>query len=319
MQNNKYKLSVIIPVYGVEKYIEKCARSLFEQTLDQIEFIFINDCTKDRSIDILKNVIKDYPHRHDDIKIMTMPKNSGQAAVRQVGMESAIGEYIIHCDSDDWIDPDAYRIMYEEAHNGNYDLVFCDYCIVSDKQTKIVKRKVSNGSQDIVSLLVCSQIWTLWGALVKRDICIKNQIRYPGADNGEDMALMVQIASYAKTYKHIPSPLYYYRVDNNQSITNNVTVAGFLKRINNLYSNTNLIIDFFKDNNLSDKYCDLIVYLKLLCKVNFVTYTFDFGLKEIWNSFYPELKLINVLQVRLIPFRFKLYFMYLTLRFRLGL
>ncbi len=104
------KVSVIIPVYGVEKYIERCARSLFEQTLDDIEYLFIDDCTPDKSIEMLKQVLEDYPHRKPQVVIHRMEQNSGQAAVRKWGMQNAIGDYVIHCDSDDWVE----LTMYEE-------------------------------------------------------------------------------------------------------------------------------------------------------------------------------------------------------------
>ena len=79
------KLSVVIPVYGVEKYIERCARSLFEQTLDDIEYIFVNDCTKDGSIDILNAVINDYPARKEQVRIVHHEKNKGLPFARQSG------------------------------------------------------------------------------------------------------------------------------------------------------------------------------------------------------------------------------------------
>ena len=82
---NMPKVSVIIPVYGVEKYIERCARSLFEQTLDDIEYLFIDDCTPDKSVDILKHVLEEYPQRKSQVVIHRMEKNSGQAAVRKWG------------------------------------------------------------------------------------------------------------------------------------------------------------------------------------------------------------------------------------------
>ena len=121
------KVSIIIPVYGVEKYIERCARSLFEQTLDDIEYLFIDDSTPDRSIDILKRVLENYPHRKSQVNIHRMEQNSGQAIVRNWGMQNATGEYVIHCDSDDWVDTDMYRAMYEEAKDKNADVVVCDY------------------------------------------------------------------------------------------------------------------------------------------------------------------------------------------------
>ena len=121
------KVSIIVPVYGVEKYIERCARSLFEQTLDDIEYLFIDDCTPDKSIEILKNVLKDYPQRKDQVIIHRMEKNSGQAAVRKWGMIKATGDYTIHCDSDDWVDVTMYEKMYNKAIEEKSDLVICDF------------------------------------------------------------------------------------------------------------------------------------------------------------------------------------------------
>ena len=106
---NMPKVSIIIPVYGVEKYIERCARSLFEQTLDDIEYLFIDDCTPDKSVEILKRVLEEYPHRKSQVVIHRMEQNSGQAKVREWGMQNATGEYVIHCDSDDWVDIHMYE------------------------------------------------------------------------------------------------------------------------------------------------------------------------------------------------------------------
>ena len=80
------KVSVIIPVYGVEKYIERCARSLFEQTLEDMEFIFVNDCTKDNSIDILLRVIDEYPKRKSQVHILNHEFNKGLPVARQTGI-----------------------------------------------------------------------------------------------------------------------------------------------------------------------------------------------------------------------------------------
>ncbi len=95
------KVSVIIPVYGVEKYIERCTRSLFEQTLDDMEFIFVNDCTKDNSIAIIERIAEEYPLRKSQIHILNHQVNKGLPIARQTGLRVATGEYIAHCDSDD--------------------------------------------------------------------------------------------------------------------------------------------------------------------------------------------------------------------------
>lgn len=90
------KVSVIVPVYKVEKYIERCARSLFNQTLDDIEYIFVDDCSPDRSIEILNQVIGDYPRRKDQVQIIHHASNQGLALARQTGLKAATGEYIAH-------------------------------------------------------------------------------------------------------------------------------------------------------------------------------------------------------------------------------
>ena len=105
------KLSIIVPMYNTEKYIERCARSLFEQTLTGIEFIFVNDCSPDRSLLILKRIIDEYVDRSLVIRIIEHEKNMGLAVARTTGLNQAKGEYIIHCDSDDWIETDMYEVM----------------------------------------------------------------------------------------------------------------------------------------------------------------------------------------------------------------
>ena len=114
------KVSVCIPVYGVEKYIERCARSLFEQTMkDDIEFIFVNDCTPDKSIEVLQKVLEEYPNRKEQVKIIHHEINRGVSAARKTALMNSHGEYIIFCDSDDWVDTNLYEVMYKKAVEEN--------------------------------------------------------------------------------------------------------------------------------------------------------------------------------------------------------
>ena len=118
------EVSVCIPVYGVEKYIERCARSLFEQTMtDGIEFIFVNDCTTDKSIEILERILAEYPGRQAQTKIIHHATNKGLVAARNTGLAHATGDYIIHCDSDDWVDLNFYESLYKKAVETGADVV----------------------------------------------------------------------------------------------------------------------------------------------------------------------------------------------------
>ena len=117
------KVSVIIPIYKAEKYILRCIHSLFDQTLDEIEFIFVDDCSPDKSIQILNQAIEQYPERKNHVKIIRLNKNSKQAAARQVGLDNATGMYVIHCDPDDWVDLDFYETLFLAAIQSDLDIV----------------------------------------------------------------------------------------------------------------------------------------------------------------------------------------------------
>ena len=94
-------VSVIVPVYNVEKYIGECARSLFAQTLEEVEYIFVNDCTPDGSMEVVRKIMEEFPGRADAVKFVDKPRNQGLPAARKSGLELAEGVYIAHCDSDD--------------------------------------------------------------------------------------------------------------------------------------------------------------------------------------------------------------------------
>lgn len=117
---------MIVPVYNVAPYIEKCARSLLEQTLENMEIIFVDDKTPDNSIEIINSLLDNYPSRKSQTKIIHKRKNEGLAAARKDGILAATGEYIIHCDSDDWADTTLYRTLYEKAKETGADIVICD-------------------------------------------------------------------------------------------------------------------------------------------------------------------------------------------------
>ena len=135
------KVSVCIPVYGVEKYIEQCVRSLFGQTLKEIEYIFVDDCTLDRSIDILSKVLEEFPERKEQVKIIRHEKNSGLVAARNTALKYVIGEYVTHCDSDDWLKNDLLEKAYNEITEANADVVVFGYDIFTEKtgQSKTCK------------------------------------------------------------------------------------------------------------------------------------------------------------------------------------
>ena len=107
------KVSILVPIYNVELYIKRCIISLFEQTYNDIEFIFVNDCTKDKSIEILNSTLQQYPQRWEQVKIISHKTNKGLAAARTTALQNATGDYVMHVDSDDFLNLDAVEKCVE--------------------------------------------------------------------------------------------------------------------------------------------------------------------------------------------------------------
>lgn len=242
------KVSVIVPVYGVEKYIERCARSLFEQTLDDIEFIFVDDCTPDRSIEILKSVIEKFRLRFVEkkyeVRIVRMPTNSGQADVRRHGIQLAKGDYIIHCDSDDWVDVTMYEKMYNKAIETGSDVVVCDFCRTNgeDKSSINIGAHTTEIKTFLLNCLFQRDQWSLWNKLFKITTYSK-EIHYPTGALGEDMVLCLQLLNNCKSMSYVKDSLYNYYYNPN-SITRKKTVANCLNNFYTLKNNTDIISQF---------------------------------------------------------------------------
>ena len=119
-----YKVSVVIPVYNVEKYIVRCAESLFQQTLNDIQFIFVDDSSPDNSIALLEETLERFPQRKPQTLILHHTKNLGLPAARATGMAHVEAPYVAHCDSDDYVEPVMYARLYETALQNDPSLTY---------------------------------------------------------------------------------------------------------------------------------------------------------------------------------------------------
>lgn len=257
------KVSVIIPIYGVEQYIERCARSLFEQTLDDIEYLFIDDCTPDKSVEILKRVLKEYPQRKSQVVIHRMEQNSGQAKVREWGMRNATGKYVIHCDSDDWVNVHMYEEMYNKAIEEDADVVISGFEITNGFSVISVHTTNYKSFNELCKRILTGRIsGALWNKLIRRSLL--DYIKYPNGNMGEDMTIILQCLYFAKSISTVEKPLYSYYVNDN-SISNTISENGIVNRFLESQKNANLLIDFFKSNGIFKIYerdIDVLLYNK---------------------------------------------------------
>jgi len=237
------KVSIIIPVYNVEKYIERCVRTLFAQTLDDIEYIFIDDCSPDGSIDVMLGVLEEYPQRKPQVKLIRHETNQGVGKSRQDGVDTAIGEYIIHCDPDDWVDLDMYEILYTKAKETDADLVLCDFIIESSKRHKFVSQKPTSMDPQVVQCELFLNIYgALWNKLIKRTCIIDNNIVFNNKLSlCEDLCYITGLLNNQIKIEHVSEYLYHYSVIaysssiihkyNNQSFEYDVKLLDIISKI----------------------------------------------------------------------------------------
>lgn len=308
------KISVIIPVYNVEKYIERCARSLFEQTLDDIEYLFIDDCTPDKSIEVLQKVLEDYPKRKSLTRIIKMSQNSRQAAARKMGMQLSTGDYVIHCDSDDWVDTTLYELMYNRAIQAKVDVVVCpirDEYVDYGNTRPLVNLKsecrevVKNWYKECVGMFT-------WNKLVKRSIYFDNDI-YPfdGINMWEDNGLMLRIMYYGNGLSYIEDAVYHYNQSNLNSLTNGYDRSAIDQMINC----ASLLGDFFASKKDCDNFENTLYALQFLAKLNLVTDRFDW-LAE-FHKIFPKSNVI-IKYIKKNAFTTKGYIRFLFVKYHLA-
>lgn len=232
--NHQPKVSVIVPIYNVENYIERCVRSLMEQTLDDIEYIFVNDATPDNSMDVLNRVIEDYPQRSAMIKIFNHETNKGQSSARNLGIKNSSGKYIFFVDSDDEITKDAIKIFYDTSEKYLSDLTIADNCIYNHGITHVVVSKISKKCLCDSATILNDYVNGKWynipvNKLITRQLIIDNDLYFPEGLKFEDELWTFQLATLVNVMAIVHDVTYTYIVHDNSTMTN---ITGYTKWLN---------------------------------------------------------------------------------------
>lgn len=270
------EISIVIPVYNAEKYISRCLNSIIGQTYQDFEIILINDGSKDKSLEILK----EYSNKYENIKIFSQ-ENSGPSKARNLGIEKANGKYLIFIDIDDWIEINFIKKIYNEVVKG-YDLVTIGYKDISKYGIiELNDFKTLNKNKDRFLLNIFDGVGgTLWAKIFKIDIIKKYNLNLnPKIFMCEDQLFVLEYALKINNYSNLKECLYNYNRLNEHSITS--------KMDSKYYENMKLFLFELRillNNDLKDKSLkNLIIqkkiesiYLSLLLK----TYFNNSSLKE---------------------------------------
>lgn len=254
-------VSIIVPVYGVEHYIEKCARSIFEQTYDNLEFFFVDDCSPDRSVEILLKVLEDYPERKSQFRLERFEANRGVSVVRRYLHDHCKGDFLFALDSDDWIDKDAIEKLVKKQQERDSDFVSGDYLIHLPGGKLIEDKNNLLGKEDyLVSMLRGCERQYLCGRLVRTSLFRDYDIvAKDGMNIGEDWQMTPLLVYYSKTIDFVSEPLYHYNQENTNSATSLQSFEKFFRtRSVTLQSLQTLNTRFSK---LAPQYCQHIRHI----------------------------------------------------------
>lgn len=285
-QMSNFKVSVIVPVYNAESYIETALSSLLMQSLNDIEIIIINDGSTDNSLPLIKKTLRNIIYEKKQITLINR-ENKGVAATRNQGLKLAKGEYIIHFDSDDWVDKDWLKILYERAVEDNSDIVICDYYSVYNKKKVYIQQQIHSSIQENIKLLLVGKISNMnWDKLVRRTIITENDIKYiENINMGEDFLLTLMSFFYSQKISHVSKGLYYYNKMNQSSLTFKYSE----KSLNDINKATDIAEKFLIRNSYINKIKKEFDYFKLGVRNFFIVHS-NGNLKIIMRglNLYPE-------------------------------
>lgn len=242
----KPKVSIIVPVYNVEKYLEKCLDSLAMQTLKDIEIIIVNDGSTDSSPEI----IKQYEEKYNNIKSYSK-ENGGLSDARNYGLKYVTGEYVAFLDSDDYVDTTLYEKMYNKAINEKADYVECDFIWEYPDESRIdTGIRYTNKLEMFTYARVVA-----WNKLIKSEIVLENEdLRFPYGLKYEDVEFFYKLVPKVSKFAFVEEPLIHYiqREDSLVKVQTEKTL--------DLITSLNEVLDYYKEKDFYDEYKDVIEY-----------------------------------------------------------
>ena len=241
-------ISVITPFYKVAPFVERCTRSLLEQTLEDVEFIFVDDASPDESRAIIERVAAEYKR---DVRILTHIHNQGLPAARNTGLAVAKGDFIYHCDSDDYLEPTMLEVMYRVATEQQADYVYCDFYLDFGTSRRVMVNPDYTDPEQMIKegFLAGLMKYNVWNKLVKHSLYTDSELLFPaGHGMGEDMT-MIALATHATHCAHVAKPLYHYIKLNNNAFTNTLSQ----RHLDDIRFNADRTFSLLQDWDVFDK------------------------------------------------------------------
>ena len=286
-------------MYRVSAFIERCARSLMVQSLEDVEFIFVDDASPDDSVSILESVLAEYPYRN--ARVISHEVNKGLPSARNTGLAAASGDFIFHCDGDDWVEPQMLERMYTAAVDTGADYVWCDFYMSFEQNERYMSARDYRTADELLrkGFLAGAMKYNVWNKLVRRSLYVDNGISFPdGHPMGEDMT-MIRLAAFAGNVAYVPEALYHYVKTNAGAYTQVMSE----RNLADIRYNTDSVTAFLHEKFGPSVEPDISLF-KLNVKLPFLI-TDDRSQYRIWREWYPEANAYAMANKEL-PFRTRL-------------
>lgn len=268
MDNKNIEVSIVVPIYNVEKYLNRCLDSLVNQTFKEIEIIALNNGSTDSSLDILK----DYARNDNRITIIDN-ENLGVSKARNIGIDKSSGKYIVFVDSDDWIDINMIEVLHSNITKNNCDLVMCTYVREFDNHSKeklfnlpeknlyvnyeikdqLLRKLIGPLGKELTNPEYLDALGTVWAKMYKASLLKSNNLRFVDLSeigSGEDTLFNIYAFNEADRVILLNKPMYHYWRGNINSITSRY-IPNFIEKRRKFFSYFRIFID---SNDLGDEY-----------------------------------------------------------------
>lgn len=263
------KVSILIPVYNAEKYVEKCLQSVFCQTYQDLEVIVIDDATPDNSMSFVNTMAQQITSENISLRIIHHETNKGIAETRNELLENATGDYLLFVDSDDYIAKDAVEQLVDRAVRTGADLIRCNYIAVKNRTETIVRIPPFKDKEHLLRRHIAAWDSTeaMWQLFISRSLIEKANIRFAkGINAAEDHLMLIKLYYYAQHITDADRPFYYYRIDNEQSVTHVNPAAFHLS----MYKAMDKAIAFLKKEGVYDAFREEALTRTFLTKQTFL-------------------------------------------------
>ena len=277
------KVSILVPFYNVEEYVGRCVESLFTQSYPNIEYVFVNDCTPDKSMDVINRCIEKYGVA-ERCKMIIHEQNLGISASRNDCLDNMTGDCFLFVDGDDYIDKDMVALLVDAAIRENADISGCGYIEEYPDHSVEYPQKYTNDHDEMLrSITMLTIKGVLWKLLIRKEVVIVNDLRFP-YDNSinEDYYFCCRLFYYAKSFASVNRCLYHYVQYNPNNLTrislqNIESQAAAIKVIENFYREKGVYMIVEQELNIRKFVSKLPLLLDKIC----------FDVKK-WRSLFPE-------------------------------